>query len=264
MTLTVAVAGKGGTGKTTVACLIVRALRDLGITPILAIDADPSSNLHAVLGLPLHGTVGDIREETSELARSGRLDAGVAKAELLDYEVNTCVEEGEGVDLLAMGRPEGPGCYCAANTMLRAIVDRIAGSYRAVVMDTEAGLEHLSRRTTRDVDVLLVVTDPTVRGVTAARRIIDLADELDVRVGGTHLVVNRLAGELPAALRDEIAGLPVEVAATIAADPLVEEADAVGRPLVELPDDDPTVLTVRGLVDAVIAATAAGEGDASC
>ena len=128
---------------------------------MLAIDADPSSNLNAVLGMDLERTVGDIREDTVKQAKAGQLEAGVAKADLLDYEINACLEEGTGVDLLAMGRPEGPHCYCAANTMLRTIVDRIAAGYDWVVMDTEAGLEHISRRTTQDVDLLLVITDPT-------------------------------------------------------------------------------------------------------
>ena len=150
---------------------------------MLAIDADPASNLNDVLGLPLERTVGDIREDTSEKARANLLDAGVAKADLLEYEINASVVEGTGLDLLAMGRPEGPGCYCAANTMLRTIVDRIAGSYAWVVIDNEAGLEHLSRRTTRDVDVLLIVSDPTVRGLTTAGRIVELIDELKTRVG---------------------------------------------------------------------------------
>ena len=130
MTMTIAVAGKGGTGKTTLAGLLIRRLTAARAGPVLAIDADPASNLNTVLGLPLERTVGDIREETSEKARGNLLEAGIAKRDLLDYEINASIVEGGGVDLLAMGRPEGPGCYCAANNMLRAIVDPIAGSYR--------------------------------------------------------------------------------------------------------------------------------------
>ncbi len=264
MTITIAVAGKGGTGKTTVAGLIVRALVERGTGPVLAIDADPSSNLNAVLGMGLERTVGDIREETVEQAKAGRLAAGVAKADLLDYEINACLEEGAGVDLLAMGRPEGPHCYCAANSMLRAIIDRIAGTYAWVVMDTEAGLEHISRRTTRDVDILLVVTDPTMRGVTAAGRVAELVAELGTRVGVVRLVVNRVVGELPGGLAEAIAATGLEVAATIPADPLVNEFDATGRPLVELPDDDPTVTAVRDLVDALVPQATASQGGARC
>lgn len=264
MTTTIAVAGKGGTGKTTLAGLIVRGLIERGAVPVLAIDADPSSNLNAVLGMGLERTVGDIREETVARAKAGQLDAGVAKADLLDYEINRCLEEGTGVDLLAMGRPEGPHCYCAANTMLRTIVDRIAAGYAWVVMDTEAGLEHISRRTTKDVDLLLVVTDPTMRGVTAAGRVAELVAELGTRVGAARLVVNRVEGVLPGGLAEAIAATGLEVAATIPADPLVNEFDATGRPLVELPDDDPTVAAVRDLIEALVPQSAASQGGARC
>ena len=151
--------------------------------------------------MDLQRTVGDIREETVEQAKAGRLESGVAKADLLDYEINRCIEEGESVDLLAMGRPEGPHCYCAANSMLRTIVDRIAAQYRWVVMDNEAGLEHISRRTTRDVDLLLVVSDPSLRGLTAAGRVAALVSELGTRVGRAALVLNRVQGELPPTLK---------------------------------------------------------------
>jgi CO dehydrogenase maturation factor len=264
MTTTIAVAGKGGTGKTTLAGLIVRSLVERAAGPVLAIDADPSSNLNAVLGMDLERTVGDIREDTVKQAKAGQLEAGIAKADLLDYEINACLEEGTGVDLLAMGRPEGPHCYCAANTMLRTIVDRIASGYEWVVMDTEAGLEHISRRTMRDVDLLLVVTDPTMRGVTAAGRVAELVAELGTRVTAARLVVNRVVDGVPDGLAGAIAATGLEVAATIAADPLVNEFDAVGRPLVELPGDDPTVVAVRDLVDTLVPQATASQGGARC
>lgn len=264
MTWTVAVAGKGGTGKTTLAGLIIRHLIERDAGPVLAIDADPSSNLNVVLGMELKRTVGDIREETVEQAKAGRLDAGVAKADLLDYEINACLEEGCGVDLLAMGRPEGPHCYCGANAMLRTIIDRIATAYTWVVMDTEAGLEHISRRTTRDVDLLLVVTDPTMRGVTAAGRVAKLVAELGTRVGAARLVLNRAVGAVPQDLAEAIAATGLEKVATIPADPLVNEYDATGRPLVELPDDDPTVVAVRDLVDQLVPQATASQGGARC
>jgi CO dehydrogenase maturation factor len=264
MTTTIAIAGKGGTGKTTLAGLIVRSLIERGAGPVLAIDADPSSNLNSVLGMDLERTVGDIREETVKLAKAGQLEAGVAKADLLDYEINTCLEEGTGVDLLAMGRPEGPHCYCAANTMLRTIVDRIASGYEWLVMDTEAGLEHISRRTTRDVDLLLVVTDPTMRGVTAAGRVAELVAELGTRVGAARLVVNRVAGDLPGGLAEAISATGLEVAAMISTDPLIGEFDATGRPLVELPDDDPTVAAVRALMDQLVPQLTPSQGGARC
>ena len=252
MTTTIAVAGKGGTGKTTLAGLLIRRLVEDKAGPILAIDADPASNLNTVLGLSLERTVGDVREETSEKARANLLEAGIAKRDLLDYEINSSVVEGVGVDLLAMGRPEGPGCYCAANNMLRAIVDTIADSYPWVVIDNEAGLEHLSRRTTRDVDLLLIVSDATVRGITTAGRIAALLDELNTKVGKHYLVVNRAAGGLSPELRRAIVDLDLDLLAVLPEDPQVAAFDATGRPLIELPADGPLGKSLEEVVAAVL------------
>ncbi len=252
MTVTIAVAGKGGTGKTTIAALLIRNLLERGMRPVLAIDADPASNLNAVLGLPLERTVGDIREDTSEKARAGQLEAGVPKVDLLDYEINASLVEGVGVDLLAMGRPEGSGCYCAANTMLRTIVDRIAGSYECVVIDNEAGLEHLSRRTTRDVDVLLIVSDPTVRGLTTAGRIVELIGELKTKVGHHCLVVNRAPNGLAPELEEVIARCGLNLLATLPEDRQVAEFDTVGSPLVDLPETSPVAAGVDDVVDTLM------------
>lgn len=252
MTTTIAVAGKGGTGKTTLAGLLIRRLTAEKAGPILAIDADPASNLNVVLGLPLEKTVGDVREDTSEKARANLLDAGVAKRDILEYEINTSVVEGVGVDLLAMGRPEGPGCYCAANNMLRAILDNIADSYPWVVIDNEAGLEHLSRRTTRDVDVLLIVSDATIRGVTTAGRIASMLGELDTHVGRHHLIINRCGEGLTPELRAAIEENGLDLLAVLPDDPLVAAYDAAGRPLSTLPDDSPLTLALAGALDTVL------------
>ncbi len=253
MTVTIAIAGKGGTGKTTLAALLIRHLRDQHAGSILAIDADPASNLNAVLGLPLERTVGDIREDTSDKARANKLEAGVAKQDLLDYEINLSLVEGEGVDLLAMGRPEGPGCYCAANNMLRTIVDRIAGSYDWVVIDNEAGLEHLSRRTTRDVDELIIVSDPSLRGITTAARVVELIAELKTKVGTHHLIVNRATNGLTPELQAAIAGGGLNLLATLPADTALAALDAAGKPLVELPADSPVSTAFAGILDDILA-----------
>lgn len=237
MTTTIAVAGKGGTGKTTLTGLLIRRLIEAKASPILAIDADPASNLNTVLGLPLDKTVGDVREETSEKARANLLEAGVSKRDLLDYEINSSVVEGVGVDLLAMGRPEGPGCYCAANNMLRAIVDTIAEGYPWVVIDNEAGLEHLSRRTTRDVDVLLIVSDATVRGIVTAGRVRAVLDELQTKVGEHFLIVNRADNGLTPELQQAIAEQHLNLLAVLPSDPQVAALDAAGRPITELPEN---------------------------
>ena len=253
MTKTIALAGKGGTGKTTIAGLLVRALIERREGPVLAIDAAPASNLNVVLGLPLERTVGDIREDTTEKARNNLLDASVPKRDLLDYEVNANVVEGVGVDLLAMGRPEGAGCYCAANTMLRGILDRIADSYGWVIIDNEAGLEHLSRRTTRDVDELIIVSDPSVRGITTAGRVLSMVDELQIRVGRSQLVVNRVEpGGLSPEVRAAIAANHLDLMAELPADAELSRLDAAGQPIAGLPADNPMVVAMRAVADGIL------------
>jgi len=232
MTTTIAIAGKGGTGKTTLCGLMIRHLARHKGGKILAIDADPSSNLHLVLGLPLTQTVGDIRED----ARDG-VQPGQSRQDFLTYAVRMAVEEGDEFDLLAMGRPEGQGCYCAANHLLRTIIDGINRGYDWVVMDNEAGMEHLSRRTTRDVDHLLLVSDPTLRGLTAAEAMVALSKELEINVRNIYLVINRVQGELSPSLQARAEALGVPLLAVLPYDPLVAEFDAQGRPLVELPAD---------------------------
>jgi CO dehydrogenase maturation factor len=252
MTITIALAGKGGTGKTTVAGLLVRALARRRLGTVLAIDADPAANLNQVLGLPLTTTVGDIREDLLATVQAGAIGTGITRHDFLKTQIRLAVEEGETVDLLVMGRPEGQGCYCAANHMLRQIIDGLGQPYDFVVIDNEAGMEHLSRRTTRDVDVLLVVTDPTVRGVRTAQGIVSLASELQINVGRSLLVVNRVAGDLPAALQAAIAELHIPLAAALPADPAVGEFDATGQPLVDLPAGSPVVQAVERLLQELI------------
>lgn len=249
MTTTIAVAGKGGTGKTTLAALLIRYLRDQRAGSVLAIDADPSSNLNQALGLALEHSIGDIREEMLEKVNRNAMEPGMAKADYLEYRIQESLVEGPGTDLLAMGRPEGPGCYCAANNMLRVSVDRLAKSYDFVVIDNEAGLEHLSRRTTRDVDVLLVVSDASMRGMSAAVRVLDLVDELKTKVGRRFLVVNRVNGELPAAIAETVAGLngKAEFLGAVPADAGISELDGMGRPLVSIGSDSPVYTAVSDI-----------------
>jgi len=258
MTTTIAVAGKGGTGKTTLAGLLIRRLAEAQAGPILAIDADPASNLNTVLDLPLEKTVGDVREETSEKARANLLESGIAKQDLLDYEINSSIVEGTNVDLLAMGRPEGPGCYCAANNMLRLIIDQIAASYPWVVIDNEAGLEHLSRRTTRDVDVLFIVSDATVRGITTAGRVASLLGELETKVGRHYLIVNRAAQGLSPALQAAIEENGLNLLAVLPDDEIVAEYDAAGKPLVGLPAESPLNAALEPVISAALATPTKG------
>lgn len=250
----IALAGKGGTGKSTVAALLVRHFVRRRLGTVLAIDADPSSNLHLVLGLPLTVTVGDMREQMLAGVQTGSIGTGITRHDFLNTQIRLAVEEGEHVDLQAMGRPEGAGCYCPVNHMLRQIIDGLGRDYDFVVIDNEAGMEHLSRRTTRDVDFLLVVTDPTVRGVKAAEGIVKLAGELQINVGQALVVVNRVEGELSPVLQQVLEGWVtsdarqgIELGAIIPADPRVGEFDAIGRPLVELDADSPAARAIEAL-----------------
>jgi CO dehydrogenase maturation factor len=257
MTTTIALAGKGGVGKTTTAGMIIKYLMQLQPGAILAIDADPSSNLNMVLGLDLEWTVGDIREDllaqvksslTAGGAAMGSLQGGLSKRDYLDYEIRSSLAEGDRFDLIAMGRSEGPGCYCAVNHNLREVVDSISKNYRYVVIDNEAGMEHLSRRTTRDVQHLLVVTDPTQRGLVAAERIAGFQDEFDIHIENTYLILNRLNGQIPAALQARIDEIDIPLLGVIPADGELVEFEFSGRPLVDLGDDSPVFQAVADMM----------------
>lgn len=248
MTTTIALAGKGGVGKTTVAGMVIKYLAQNQAGSILAIDADPSSNLNMVLGLELDFTVGEIREDMlhqvkQSLAQGGAamggLPGGISKREYLEYHVRSSLAEGSRFDLIAMGRGEGQGCYCAVNHNLREVIDGLSKHYAYVVIDNEAGMEHLSRHTTRDVQHLLIVSDPSQRGLVAAQRIADMSRELDVHIEHSHLIVNRVPGQLSGEARAFVDKLGVPLLGTIPADVELGEFDASGRPLVELGDDSP-------------------------
>ena len=248
MTLAIAIAGKGGTGKTTFAALTVKYLIETGRGPVLAIDGDPSSNLNWALGLELRETVGQIREETGTQVSSGTFRTDISKPDWFAYRVNECLVESEGVDLLAMGRPEGPGCYCAANNMLRHCIDTLGSDYPYVVIDNEAGMEHISRQTTRDIALLFIVSDPTHRGLTAARRMVELTKELGTRIERSYLVVNNVVGELPATFRQRAEALGIPLLGTLPHDQKVMEYDLIGRALVELDDSSLIYPAVKALL----------------
>jgi CO dehydrogenase maturation factor len=247
MTKTIALAGKGGTGKTTIAALLIRSLLKRTSNPVLAIDADPATNLHLALGLAMPVTAGEIREEMMETAQAGQLGVTISRHDYLSREIRMALEEGDQVDLLAMGRPEGQGCYCAVNHLLRQIVDEMGRSYEFVVIDNEAGMEHISRRTTKDVDLLLLVTDPTVRGVKTAAGIASMAREVEVNVKRTMLIINRVQGEMPPPLQAAVDELGLEIAGLVPADSRVNELDALGQPLLRLNGDSPALQAVEDM-----------------
>lgn len=230
-TMMIAIAGKGGVGKTTVAALLLRALALAGIRPLLAVDADPNANLHLLLGFPPPPPLGTLREEV-RAAQGGDITAGT----ILETLVHQRVAEGKDIDLITMGRGEGPGCYCYVNNLLRQSLGRLAGSYRGVVVDNEAGMEHLSRRNLRHIHHLLLVADPSPRGLAAAVTIGDLARQLALPVGRTWLVLNR-----PYTARDRAGSLPpgLTVLAEIPHDPLLPEWEASGQAVLDIPATSP-------------------------
>jgi len=246
MSITIALAGKGGIGKTTIAGMVIKYLVSRQAGPVLAIDADPSSNLNMVLGLDLTWTVGDIREGllskvktslTAGGAAMGSLPGGLTKREYLDYEIRSSLAEGKQFDLIAMGRSEGQGCYCAVNHNLREVVDDISRNYKYVVIDNEAGMEHLSRRTTRDVQHLLIVTDPSQRGIVAAERIAGFRNEFDINIEHAYLILNRATNGIPEPIQSRINELDIPLLGTIPVSEEITELDYHGRPLIEVGEE---------------------------
>ena len=249
MAFVIAVAGKGGTGKTSIAALTVKYIVDKKKKPVLAVDADSNSCLGEALGIEVHATIGHLREESLQTIRGGGERPGGMSMEQLDYQVQQSIMEAKGFDLMVMGRPEGPGCYCAANNVIRKYTDKLSETYSYVVIDNEAGMEHLSRRTTHKVDLLLIISDPTVRGIKTARRIDGLVKELDLDVGKHVLIINRVTGSEGAELKKLAESFGLEVAGLVPQDQGVFEYDLQGKAIVELPDDSPAVKTVYSILD---------------
>jgi CO dehydrogenase maturation factor len=243
---TIVVAGKGGVGKTAISALLVDLLSKKGV--VLAIDADPSTNLNTALGLPLGATVGKGREDVTEDIQKGRLSPTVSKQDVIDAKIREALVESKKIDLLAMGRPEGPGCYCAANHMLRLSIDRLAKNYDYTVVDSEAGMEHISRQTTRDVDFLLIVSDVTMRGITAAARMQELIKEMRAKVGKVGLAVNRVKNGLPPEIGKAAADFGLELVATVAEDPNLPDLEIKGKAITELPENSPLRSGTREII----------------
>ena len=230
MSFTIAVSGKGGTGKTTFAGMMIRHLLDKGKGPILAVDADSNSNLNEVLGVEVLSTIGEAREMMKK-----DVPTGMTKDIWFEYKVQEALTEAKGFDLIAMGRPEGPGCYCAANTLARKCLDLLTGNYRYIVIDNEAGMEHFSRLTTRDVDLLFILSDSSRRSILTASRIRDLIHELDLRIVREVLVINRVQGELDQEILEELKRQNLELAGTIPVDEEIYRYDLEGKPTIGLP-----------------------------
>jgi CO dehydrogenase maturation factor len=242
----IAVTGKGGVGKTTVAALVVRALVEAGKGAVLAVDADPNLNLDTALGVEATETVGDVRE--AGLDRTAELPGGMAKAQFLELRIQQALVEAEGFDLLAMGRPEGPGCYCFANSILRACVDQLGKQYRYVVVDCEAGLEHLSRRTAGDVEALILLSDPSVRSLDTVKRVLELVEELGTKVGKTAFAFTRVADGIPEVLKAAAKERELPEPLAIPEDPELRELDVNGRALTDVSEDSPAYQAVKAVL----------------
>ncbi len=252
MAYQIALAGKGGTGKTSIAALSIRYLVEKRKGPVLAVDADSNACLNEALGISVHATIGRLREESLQVVRGGGdRPGGMSMEQLFDYQVQQSVIEANGVDLIVMGRPEGPGCYCAANNIIRKYTDKLSETYPYVVIDNEAGMEHLSRRTTHKVDLLLMVTDPTVKGVQTAKRIDSLVDELKLEVDRRVLIINRTSGPDGAKLKTLAEGYGLSVAGLVPQDSAIFECDLNGVPIVKLPTDSRALNAVFGILDSL-------------
>ena len=246
MSYSIALAGKGGTGKTTVAGFAVSYLVGHGKTPVLAVDADANANFNEVLGVQVYSTLGDAREEMKK-----GVSTGITKDVYMEMKLQQSVVEGEGFDLVVMGRPEGSGCYCAANSLLTMYLEKLIKNYPFMVTDNEAGMEHLSRLTTNNVDLLLVVSDPTRRGLHAAARIIDLTTELNLSVGSTVVIVNQVREGQQAAAAAEAARLSLPVQAFVPEDKAVVECDLTGAPSSVLGKESLAVAEIHKLFDKI-------------
>lgn len=248
MPYAMAMAGKGGTGKTTIAGFLIKYLVQRGKTPVLAVDADSNTNLNEVLGIPVKATLGTAREEMKD----GVVQQGMTKQMFMEMKLAESVFEGEGFDLIAMGRPEGPGCYCAANSLLSMYLEKLIDNYPYMVMDNEAGMEHISRLTTNNVDILLVISDPSIRGIETAGRISNLVDELKVNVAKRFLIINQARDGLADSLQEAIVKHGLNLAGIIPKDDALYDFDMNGNPTVTLPDDNPAVSAAFDIFDKTI------------
>jgi CO dehydrogenase maturation factor len=253
LTLSLAVAGKGGTGKTTLSALVVRSLKEAGVRPVLAVDADPNSSLAESLGVEPGRALGEIREQGS--SPEGSPASGVGRVRAVEDEIQRAITEADGFDLVTMGRGEGPRCYCYVNTLLRKSLDGLSKNYQAVVLDNEAGMEHLSRRTTNDMDFLLVVVNPTMPSLRAGKRILELSRELPIRIGRRAVLLNRVGPEaVPEPIREGLLGLDAERLPDVPQDDEVEQAGAVGRDVFSLPESSTALAAVKSIVESLRAA----------
>ncbi|WP_338825624.1 Carbon monoxide dehydrogenase accessory protein cooC [Moorella humiferrea] len=245
MAIRIAVAGKGGTGKTTFAALMIRYLIENRRGSILAVDADPNANLNEALGVKVERVIADILDATKN---PRTVPQGMSKDMFIQYQLAQALVETKGFDLLTMGRPQGPGCYCYPNDLLRKHLETLSANYDYMIIDSEAGLEHISRRIIQDVGFLFVISDASVRGIRSAGRVRELVQELQLGIPKMYLVVTKITGD-HGPLKEEIERTGLPVAGFVPYDEQVVTFDAHGRPLFELPSDSPIVQAVTSILN---------------
>jgi CO dehydrogenase maturation factor len=248
--INIAVAGKGGTGKTTISALIIRILIESKKGAVLALDADPNSNLNELLGVKITSTVGALVENFKK--DGAALPKGMYKDQMVEMNLHQSVIEGNGFDLLVMGRGEGPGCYCAANNLFKKYIDMLQKHYSYVVMDNEAGMEHISRKTTHDVKFLLIISDPSIRGILTASRLRDLAKELKINAENIFLIVNRSNGSLDTRLKEYISEQKFDLLGIVNTDANINDIELSGKNIFDLPEDSISLNQVRDIIKKLI------------
>ncbi|MFH0845190.1 MAG: AAA family ATPase [Pseudomonadota bacterium] len=249
MPYSIGLAGKGGTGKTTVAGLLVKYLVDKGKVPVLAVDADSNANFNEVIGLEVKETLGDAREEMKK-----GVAAGMTKDVFMEMKLEQAVVEAKGFDLIVMGRPEGPGCYCAANTLLTQYLERLIDNYAYIVIDNEAGMEHISRLTTNNIDLLIVVTDSSRRSIRSAARILELTNELGLNIKRKSLIVNQ-SNEDENELKEierTVNQYNLELVGIIPADEKIRYFDLHGIPIIEMDKESKSTRAAYGIFEKIV------------
>jgi CO dehydrogenase maturation factor len=250
MSRIIAVAGKGGTGKTTVSSLIIRSLIKRGETPILAVDADPNSNLAESIGLDIEDTIGSVLADF--LRTRAAIPQGMTKQSFLELRLHQILKEGRDIDMLAMGCPEGPGCYCSVNALLKSYFEDLAQNYKNVVVDNEAGMEHFSRKTANQIDVLIFVSNYTMKGLKTVETISSMIDELGIDVRERYLLISNTPEELNGEFMKRAEELKIPYLGNIVSDSRIEESDISGKPLIELPDDSVAVQSVDSMMNRIL------------
>ena len=246
---TIAVAGKGGVGKTTTCGMLIDYLTQKGQGPVLVVDADANSNLNEVLGVEVETSLGAIREEMAQAELKGTVPAGMTKADYAEFKFGSAIIEEDDFDMLVMGRTQGKGCYCYVNGVLKTQVDKYAKNYKYIVMDNEAGLEHVARGTLPHVDTMLLISDCSRRGIQAAARVAEMIEDLELKPSKLGLIVNRApGGVLDDGVQEEIKKQGLTLLGVLPQDEGVYRCDCDGAPSAKLPGDNPVKVALRSIM----------------